>query len=594
MEMDNHQYKLIDFIRIPFRSSPVIVVMLVIETVISSLIPALQIIVTARFIDTAISIFNNEATQSNIVVSLIWILLLLTYQYIAAVLMGLFRSKMNIKLSETYCVDIIHKRAKLEYKHIEDNETWELIERVAGNPAGQILSGFGILLQMLSIVIRVVSLLSVIISQIWWAGLVIIIFTVPLFWLAVRSGKMNYQASKEAAKYSRRAGYLQSVLTGRENVEERTLFSYSDKVNQQYYNKFLSAYHINFKTQRNRFLKMKSASLITVIISIMIAGALVVPLGAGKITIGLFMMFVTSTFDLAQIMSWNLTHITSQLANHREYLKDLTDFYQLSETGSVTDLPSTHCFAPDSIEFRDVSFSYPGTEEIILHHLNLKLHAKKRYAFVGINGAGKTTITKLLTGLYHNYTGEILIDGMELHQFTQSEIKAMFSVVYQDYVKYQTPMRDSIGIGNVRGATDKEIVNAIEKIGLDEANLKLSNGLDTPLGKIKEGGVDLSGGEWQKVAIARSLVNPAPIRILDEPTAALDPVVESEVYKLFGRVSVDKTTIFITHRLGAARLADEILVISEGKVAESGTHDELIGLGGIYAEMFEAQKEWYN
>ncbi|MDF2541690.1 MAG: transporter ATP-binding protein [Herbinix sp.] len=306
------------------------------------------------------------------------------------------------------------------------------------------------------------------------------------------------------------------------------------------------------------------------------------------------MVLATSTFDLAQMMSWRLTRITSELASHREYLRDLSAFSKLSETDCVTLLPDPLISEPNCIQFINVSFAYPDTDKMILKNLNLKLYAKKYYAFVGANGAGKSTITKLLTGLYDNYTGDILVDGISLRNITQPKRKAMFSVVYQDYAKYQISMKDSIGLGRVHGASEQEIRNVANAIGLNEVVTKLPYGLDTSLGKIRESSFDLSGGEWQRVAIARSILSQAPIHILDEPTAALDPVIESELYKLFGQISEGRTTIFITHRLGAARLADEILVIADGHVAEQGSHNELMNMGSIYFDMFEAQRGWYE
>jgi ATP-binding cassette subfamily B protein len=285
--------------------------------------------------------------------------------------------------------------------------------------------------------------------------------------------------------------------------------------------------------------------------------------------------------------------MTSDLANNREYLRDLTTFAALSETPGAADMPAVLDREPQCVEFRGVSFAYPGTDRAILSDLSLRLHAKRHYAFVGVNGAGKTTITKLLTGLYDNYTGDILIDGRSLREFAQSELKAMFSIVYQDFAKYQIRLADSVGLGNVNGADEREIVEALEILSVGGAVSKLPEGIHTPIGKIKEGGVDLSGGEWQRIAIARSLISGAPVHILDEPTAALDPIAESEVYRLFSKISAGKSTVFITHRLGAARLADEIFVIADGRVAESGPHGALMEMGGIYAEMFEAQRGWY-
>mgnify|MGYP002411808980 CR=1 FL=1 len=276
---------------------------------------------------------------------------------------------MNINLTEAFRTAVTEKRAMLEYRHVENNETWDLIERLG--------DGFDILLQMADMVVRVGSILLILVAQVWWAALVILAFSIPLFWLAVKSGRTNYEASKEAAKHTRRAQYLQGILTGRENVEERSLFAYSDELNKRYYDKYLAAYRINIKAQRNRFVKMKSASLITVLISVLIAGVLIAPLGSGAITVGMFMGFVTATFSLAQMMSWELTHITSELANNREYLRDLSAFGKLSETAGVADLPAPHVTEPQCIEFRGVSFAYPDTDGMILKNLSLKLFAKK-------------------------------------------------------------------------------------------------------------------------------------------------------------------------------------------------------------------------
>ena len=211
---------------------------------------------------------------------------------------------------------------------------------------------------------------------------------------------------------------------------------------------------------------------------------------------------------------------------------------------------------------------------------------------MGANGAGKTTLTKLLTGQYDEYEGTIRVAGRDLRDFTAAEKKALFSVVYQDYAKYYVTLREAVALGDLREGARPDVESALRAVELDTA--KLPQGIDTPLGKIREGGVDLSGGEWQRTALARCLVSPAPVRILDEPTAALDPMAESRVYEQFGHISEGHTTLFITHRLGAARLADEILVLADGHVAEHGSHEVLMQKAGLYAEMFESQSAWYR
>ena len=205
--------------------------------------------------------------------------------------------------------------------------------------------------------------------------------------------------------------------------------------------------------------------------------------------------------------------------------------------------------------------------------------------------------------MYQDYDGQILINNKDIKLYSLKELKAIFTVVYQDFAKYQVSADDNILLGDISQLNKKLAGESydmarrgaiLKEIDLEKVIKKLPEGLSTYLGKIKSKGVDLSGGEWQRLAVARALYSPAHVRILDEPTAALDPVAESNVYKMFGRISKGKTTIFITHRLGAARLADEIIVIDGGSVAEKGSHDELIKMDGIYATMFESQKSWYE
>jgi len=272
----------------------------------------------------------------------------------------------------------------------------------------------------------------------------------------------------------------------------------------------------------------------------------------------------------------------------------MSNRYNLDEMSDALNEPDIEPLAFSTLEFRNVRFKYPGGEAFILDGLSFKLEAGRHYAFFGRNGAGKTTITKLLTGLYSGYNGEIFINGKELRAYPAGAVKALFSVVYQDFAKYYIPMKDNIRAGDIAGMDlDIRIQEVIQPAHLGDLVEELKDGLDTSLGKIKANGQDISGGQWQRIAIARSLLSRAPVKILDEPTAALDPVGESRVYEEFERLMAGKTTIFISHRLGSTKLADEILVIDGGKIAERGSHGELMAKAGQYAAMFEAQRSWY-
>lgn len=589
------KYGFWDFLRIPFTVCPVYAGIKVLNQVVVSILPSLQVLATAAFIDTALRIFEGKAEQGAIGLPLLSLILIVAYNNLNWQIMSYVNLKLEMRLTYRYRTEMAQKRAGLEYKHVEDNDTWELINRVCKEPVEKLLGGFNNILGAANIVLRVGSLLVILMAQVWWAGLAIVAMSVPLFGLAIRSGRQIYDQNKEAEKHRRRAEYLRGVLQGRDNVEERTLFGYTEKVNGQWLEKYEAARKITVRVEARYFIRLKASSLITVLLSLLIVSVLLFPLKSGLISAGMFMGLVTSTLNLIQMMSWELSHTMGEIAKNVEYCKDLTAFCALSETpGALEEPADSEDIIFENLEFKHVSFRYPGTQKDILKDFNLYLERGKHYAFVGVNGAGKTTLTKLLTGLYDNYEGEILLNGKELKTYSPARLKAFFTVVYQDFAKYQISLEDNIALGNVHKKDLAKIREAAAAIGLDSVIADLPQGMQTSLGKIRENGVDLSGGQWQRLAIARALYSPAAVQILDEPTAALDPVAESGIYEMFGKISAGKSAIFITHRLGAARLADEIIVVDDGRVAEKGTHDGLLSQNGIYASMFEAQRSWYQ
>jgi len=258
------------------------------------------------------------------------------------------------------------------------------------------------------------------------------------------------------------------------------------------------------------------------------------------------------------------------------------------------------------LEFRHVTFRYPGSDVDILKDFSMKLENGRHYAVVGENGAGKTTLIKLLTGLYREYEGEILYNGMEMRTFPREEWFRIFSCVFQDFARYYLSVEENIclGIGDMDFEETESPKRKQERISRMESAAKqldihtyisdLKYGYKTRLGKLDEDSVDLSGGQWQRVAMARALMNDAPLLLLDEPTAALDPISESRLYEEFGEISRNRTTIFISHRLGSIKLSDHIFLLKDGCVREQGSHEELMKLQGIYADMYETQQSWYS
>ena len=282
--LQNKIYKLSYFIKIPFKTCPVYTIIEIINKILQALISPVQVLIIANFIDTTFNIFNGQAVKNNIYLPLLLLMLTVAYSHLSDYLMRFVNLKLKMNMTTVYKKAIIEKRAKLKYQHIENNDTWDLISRTCRDPVEKIIGGFGNLMDISSIVIRVVSILAILMAQILWAGVVIIVISVPLFFLAIKAGKGGYEASKEAEKHNRRADYLNNILLGRDMVEERTLFNYTDGVSDKWYERYEIARKIVMKVDLKYYVKMKGSSIITLFISLFIIGILLIPLSNGIIS----------------------------------------------------------------------------------------------------------------------------------------------------------------------------------------------------------------------------------------------------------------------------------------------------------------------
>lgn len=568
----------------------------IIYTIFNALMPAYETLALANFIDCAMEIFGGRKNAAEIVFPIVMIVLYILFinlmPSIANIISITGMNKMTLKMKDL----ILNKRASLEYMHIENAETQELINRACSDPVGNFSSGFNNILSAASIIISSISLLVIIMTSTFISGIVIVAISVPLFFIAMRTGRKNYEMNKEARKIQRRYGYLADVLTGREYANERKLFGYSKSLQNDYCVLYNQSFKVESKIEKKTYTNMKSGAIVTLLVIAVIVSILLPALNVGSITIGVFIALVNAVFSLVQTMSWRLSGTMSEYSRLQEYLKDLNSFFALSEKVDACVKPSrAKNFTFESLEFRNVSFKYPGTDNYVLNNCSFLLNSGKSYSFVGINGAGKSTITKLIIGLYDDYDGEIILNGISIRQYDYATIKAIISVLFQDFTSYAISMKDNIIIGRDMIYNEEDVRNIISQVGLEDLTHELKNNIETSLGKIKEDGIDISGGQWQRIAIARLLYSEAKINILDEPTASLDPVAESQVYEMFHRINNNRFTIYITHRLGAAKISDEILVVDGGKIVESGSHEQLMRMhNGLYRKMFDSQKSWYE
>ncbi|WFR57119.1 ABC transporter ATP-binding protein [Anaerocolumna sp. AGMB13025] len=598
--MHKKRYTVFDCIFIPFMSSKKCAFVLIAIAVIGGLIPSIQTLVVARFIDTAIRI--NEGAEGSINI-FGWILAIIGCIFITWMsdnVKQLYGNRLEIDLRNTFRVMLTDKRSKIKYQFVEDPKTWDLVSRVTEKPELRLKNAFIQFFDFIGLIIEIVGLILIFITQSWTTAIIIVTIGIPIFITAFKSGKMNYDVKLETQKYHRKHEYLAELLTSRDAAQERSIFGYSSKIGQQWYEWYEKARKVEIIVKFKWFVRMKSTGVIASIICIITTLILIPQLVDQKIKIGIFIALINATYSLVNNMTWNFTSYVESIANNSIYMKELTNLMDLEEFDSKKENIQKGQSIKEllSIEFLHVKFKYPGTENYILKDFSYRFERDKKYALIGVNGAGKTTLLKLLIGLYDEYEGKILINGMDIKDISFEDKIDYMSVVYQDFAKYNITLKDNVVIGRIKDQNKENIDSVInklmERVGLREKVNSLENGIYTKLGKFQENGQDLSGGEWQKLALARALVGKAELFILDEPTSAMDPVAESAFYGEFFKICDKKMVILISHRLGAAVLVDHILVLNNGSLAEYGTHKELMKSGKIYAQMYESQRGWYS
>jgi len=581
-----------DMFYIPFRVTPFYTLFYAFQSILSALIPTILIFATVSLLNTAIAVLNNEAGRSAITGSIIILSAIMMYNVLIGIVMNIVDTYRNNKVMTVTVPALQVKASSLEYWQREDPYAIDLLLRADAAVEGKVWRVYNAFLGVANLLFFVTGILITLFVQVWWLAVSIVAVSIPLVFIAYKAGKSIYATERELTHTDRMAQYYSSILTEREAVEERNVFGYTEQINKRYGEIFEKARKDRFKVELKYFITAKAGGIITTIYAMGTMAALMTPVINGEISIGMFIALIGAVLALSGRLSWGLNDIVQEVTHNIEYLKDLQEFMDLPEDVDAMSFADKNVIF-SKIEFKDVRFKYPRTEKYVLDGVSFIIENGKNYAFVGENGSGKTTIIMLLCRLYTHYEGEILVDGRSLRDLSQSQAKGLVSVVFQFFAKYPISLYNHMLIANLDDPNRKVMEDTLEMVGLSDLVKKLKNGIDTPLGTEKPGGVDISGGEWQRVALARCVLKSAPLRILDEPTAALDPISESRLYRNFERISKGITTIFISHRLGSTKLADVIYVLSGGRITEAGSHKELMAQDKLYRKMFDAQASWY-
>jgi ATP-binding cassette, subfamily B, bacterial len=489
---------------------------------------------------------------------------------------------------------LIRHATRLDLALFEDPNFHDVLERARQQATDRIgmLNAIGRLL-LQSITLITLSVGVILYSP--WLFLLLVICIVPAFMGESHFAFLGYSLAHQITPVRRELDYLRVIGTSRENAKEVKLFGLGDHLHRRYNSLTGEIIHKNIHLTRRRLLW---GSMFAIIGSIGYYASyvfLVWQAFEGRITVGT-LIFLTGAIAGASTQLAGVFSLFSHIADQALHLTDLVDFLKVQPNiRSRPDALPVPRPIRAGFEFRNVSFQYPGTSRLILKNLNFRLEPGEHVALVGENGQGKTTLVKLLARLYDPTSGAIYLDGTDLREYSVEELHKEIGVIFQDFVRYDMPARMNIGVGRIENVdNDEALWIAAEKSRADRLLTRFAGGLDQMLGRRFEGGVDLSGGEWQKFALARAYLRDAQVLILDEPTAALDAVAEAEVFARFDDLSRGKMALLISHRFSTVRKSDRIVVLEGGQIYEEGTHDQLVAHGGRYASLFELQAASYR
>ena len=495
-------------------------------------------------------------------------------------------------------LQIMEKAKELDLASFDRPEFYEKLEnanREAGiRPITVMSSTFDAISKFISLVSYIVVLVTA--PGMWWIAPVMIVISIPTAVVNFTYRRKTFEYLRRRSKDRRQMNYYSDIMVDKNLVKEIRMYDLADTFRGEFKNVFARYY----KGLRRLIVRENAwqigLSIVASVANCVFFAIIAMKVFDGEIQIGDYSLYTGALTSIASTVS-SLISVSAQVYEGTLFIDNLIAFMKEEPTvvPSIPEPQTVEMGKPHTIEFRNVSFAYPGTNKRVIKNINLTIRPGETAVLVGLNGAGKTTFIKLLTRLYDPTEGQILLDGRDIKEYDTKTLYSIFGIIFQDFGKYAFSVEDNIRFGDIHREEDKEAIRrAAADAGAEDFISRLPREYETPLMRYFEpDGLELSIGQWQKLSIARAFYSRSDILILDEPTASLDPLAEQEIFNQFDALRQDKTTIFVSHRLSSATVASKIIVLEYGELVEEGTHKELMAKKGKYYELFSTQASRY-
>lgn len=564
----------------------------IVLSLITAIIPSILVYLNKMSIDNISKLQSDNSILNICVKIIIYIYIINIFNYVIELINNFIYSKIKRNINFNLQHELYKKLSIIPFNNYDDNEFYNKVRL-----AGQAIQKNGVdivkyIVELFKNFITIVTLIGLLLSINKALPLILLGSTIPGIVVLFIAKNLRYKVDEQNSEDSRKCSYLSGLFMSKPYLKEMNIFKFDKYVLNKWSSLFKKIMKKELKVEMFESVGQFGGVFVLESISVIFSVFLLYKISKSLISIGDFVSLTSAIIAVQTsiaMMGSSIGEIFEINLYNKAFLQILN--YELTDSN----MDSLKIDEVKKIEFKEVSFKYPNSEKYVLKKINLVINKGDTIAIVGENGSGKSTLVNLILGLYDNYEGEILINGVNMKKIEKNSYINNISVILQEFIRYNLSLRENISLSNVSKVdNDEQIISNIKNVGFFNKFDKFKYGLETYLTKEYKDGEELSGGQWQKIAIARGVFKESNVIILDEPTAALDPLSELEIFNLFKDVSRRKTAITISHRLGITRYSNKIFVLENGIIIENGTHNELFKLKSKYYELYSSQSGWYK